>query len=358
MRSSNAARLTNVPRRTVIDYYKAELAAPGSASTLKTVGGLQTFSHEDEQDLVMHINERMKFGRRFSRNAMAVTCTDMALFLNRKFAPNHLLSPTWVRHFMKKNPGLRVDFKGSLDEDEAVAAEVISDYYMQLGQLLTGYKIIDKPEAIYVLNKMVISNQGVRKCDMGSIKSDKDATAVMLSSCTADGKAIPPLFVFKEPVAVDLALAPPGTGVRVFDSKYASSLLVQMYLEHHLTQFQEDNSNDDDEDDYIMVLYDDEAIDICRPMIQWALQNNVILFHLPPHSSALPRTQDDCFAEYQTSFNAMCLKGGTKARGMTQAKICAVACDTYDEAFTAENITSLFKDMGIYPFKPHGMEQQ
>ena len=381
---AKAGKLTNVPSRTLADYLKA---APTSASTLKSIGRSQIFSLEEEKELVVRISERITFGRRFNRPAVAAACTDNALFLKKKVAENRLLSPTWMRQFRKRNPGLRIDVQGTwdinaMDKDEAVSAQVISEYYMQLGQLLRGHKIIDKPEAIYVLNKIVISSQGVRKCDRGAMKRAQAATkcdhnlmrpkcdvnsdsemascsAVMLSSCKADGKAIPPLFVVKEPVAEYLLTsAPPGTGVRVFDSKYASSLLVQMYLEHHLTQFQEDNPNDDDDEDYIMVLYDDEAIDICRPMIQWALQNKVILFHLPPHASKLPRTQDDCFTEYQTSFNAMCLKGDTKARDMTQAKICAVACDTHDKAFAAENIKSLFKDMGIYPFKPQGIEQQ
>jgi hypothetical protein len=105
----------------------------------------------------------------------------------------------------------------------------------------------------------------------------------------------------------------------------------------------------------VLVLYDGHKSHISLGLIEWAKNNNIVLFVLPPHCSHLLQPLDvGCFGPFEVAWNSAChsfprVSGG---KVITRYDVCRIACKIYASTLTPVNIQSSFRKCGIYPFDP------
>ena len=87
-------------------------------------------------------------------------------------------------------------------------------------------------------------------------------------------------------------------------------------------------------------------------LIDWAKENNVVLFVLPAHTShALQPLDLGCFGPFQRIYNAECHKfiRDNPSSRVTRYNVCSIACKAYSHALSPENLKGSFRRSGIYP---------
>ena len=90
----------------------------------------------------------------------------------------------------------------------------------------------------------------------------------------------------------------------------------------------------------VLVLYDGHKSHISLPLIQWAKENHIILFVLPPHCSHLLQPLDiSCFGPFEVSWNSTC-HGYMRESGrrvINRYDVCRLACKVYSNTLTPSN---------------------
>ena len=107
------------------------------------------------------------------------------------------------------------------------------------------------------------------------------------------------------------------------------------------------------ENSYALVLYDGHKIHVSLPLIEWAKQNYIILFILPPHCSHLLQPLDvSCCGPFEIVSNSVCHSHLRDSGGNTVSRydVCKIACKVYSAALSPVNIQSAFKRCGIYSY--------
>ena len=102
-----------------------------------------------------------------------------------------------------------------------------------------------------------------------------------------------------------------------------------------------------------LLLDDDHRINV--GIIDWAKQENIILFVLPADTSHVLQPLDvGCFGPFERIYNNMSHTVMRENYGMsiTRYNISSLACLAYCKALSQENLLSSFKRSGIYPFNP------
>ena len=86
-------------------------------------------------------------------------------------------------------------------------------------------------------------------------------------------------------------------------------------------------------------------------LIQWALDNNIVFFFIPAHTSHLLDLA--CFRPLEASFVRRKHEMMKYHRGgqLGHEKMCELGCLSYQEAMKATNLFSGFRKAGIYPFR-------
>jgi len=109
-----------------------------------------------------------------------------------------------------------------------------------------------------------------------------------------------------------------------------------------------------DASDTILVLYDGHRSHVAIDLINWAKENNIVLFVLPPHCSHILQPMDaGCFGPLQLKYNQECLSfARANRRAVTRYDVCGLACKAYASALSPSNVQSAFARAGVYPFKP------
>ena len=103
----------------------------------------------------------------------------------------------------------------------------------------------------------------------------------------------------------------------------------------------------------ILVLYDGHKSHISLDVIDWAHENNVISFVLPPHCSHILQPMHiGCFGPLQVIDNQECLTfSRLNHKLVNRYEVCSLACKAYTAALSPTNLGSAFAKAGILPFQ-------
>ena len=110
-----------------------------------------------------------------------------------------------------------------------------------------------------------------------------------------------------------------------------------------------------DKENHVLIMYDGHRSHVSLPLIQWARQNNIVLFVLPPHCSHLLQTHDvSCYGPFEVAWNAALHRHLRESGGSAVSRygICKLACRVYTNTITPSNIQAAFKRCGVYPYNP------
>lgn len=103
----------------------------------------------------------------------------------------------------------------------------------------------------------------------------------------------------------------------------------------------------------ILALYDGHRSHISLDLIEWAKNNNIVLFVLSPHWFHILQPLDvGCFGTFQLKYNQECLFFFRQThKTVTRYDVCALAWKAYASALSPSNIQSAFLKSGIYSFQ-------
>ena len=160
---------------------------------------------------------------------------------------------------------------------------------------------------------------------------------------------LPPFFVFKgkrfSPDLLEGIL--PGTKCEMSPTGWSNSEIFKTFLDHFCKYIPNRTS-----EEHALLVYDGHKSHINHEVINWALENKVVLFVLPAHTSHVTQPLDvSCFGPLKKIYNSCCQKflKENPGRVITRYDVRQLASKAFVKAVTPSNAIAGFKKTGIYP---------
>lgn len=102
-----------------------------------------------------------------------------------------------------------------------------------------------------------------------------------------------------------------------------------------------------DPSEHILLIFDGHASHVSLDVIEWAKENKVVLFVLPPHTShALQPLDVGCLGPFKATYYMECNLFMARTRGevITKYNIAELSSKAYLKTMTPLNVTSAFKN--------------
>ena len=357
---TRAAAQFNVPETTLRQRAKGRVNPETTNS-----GPAPLLSQEEEAVFVDHLKSMAGVGYGYTRSEVVNMASEYAVSLHKRDR-DHPFSLKWFRNFMKRWPELNVTKPRSLSMARAKATnmETVTNYFEQLKGILTKYNLHDKPQHIYNVDEKGLQTEhnppyvvGCKEVPTPAITSPRSSLTTVIGCGNALGTQIPPYFVFQGQRMRQELLAGCSTGANgtVTDSGWSNGQVFESYLNNHFLKYVQGR----DKDEPILLLYDGHRSHISMTLVNWAKENNVVLFVLPAHTShALQPLDIGCFGPFQRIYNAECHKfiRENPSSKVTKYNVCSLACKAYIHALSPDNLKSSFRKAGIYPFYPSAVD--
>ncbi|OWF45553.1 Jerky protein homolog-like [Mizuhopecten yessoensis] len=353
-----AARLFGVPEVTL----RMRVTGAVDTDTVKS-GPSPLFSTEQEQRLIDHVEVLTRVGFVYTRIELCNLATEYAVSLGLRQEENPL-SLQWLRSFISRWPNWAVKKPRTLSmaRTKATSDESVKAYYEELGKVLEKHGLQDKPKNIYYVDEKGISdnhcpsrtvadNDKRPASDTGA--SDTAYTVTVLGAGNATGTAIPAYFVFPGARMRKDLLDGSTAGVSGTVSKNgcSNSRIFRQYLETHFLK----HAQRRDSTEPLLLLYDGYRCHLSVGIIEWAKQQNIILFVLPAHTSHILQPRDTgCVEAFQTKYDDLREKfmKEKSVSMISKHATCELACKAYNHGLLPANLRSSFKNCGVYPFDP------
>ncbi|XP_038072690.1 tigger transposable element-derived protein 1-like [Patiria miniata] len=349
-----ASRIFSIPYSTLHDRVNGKTKLESTRS-----GPDPLLTQEEEQTLVTHIELMSSYGYGYTRTEVTVLATDLAIHLGKRKKVDKPLSLRWFYNFMTRWPELKVKKPRSLEimRAKATSQETVNRYFDEMEKILEKYNLKDRPEAIYNVDEKGIVENHTPPSIVSSryevppaVTMGKSSTTTVIGCGNALGMALPPFFIFKGKRMRNefLSGCTAGTGGTISDSGWSNSDIFERYLKEHFMKYSLPATSDDP----VLLLYDGHRSHVSLPLIQWARENNIILFVLPAHTSHVLQPMDiGCFGPFEKILNGM---RHTHMRhhatsGIDKYSLCEIACKAYASALTPNNLQASFRKSGIYP---------
>ena len=356
MSISVAANRFKVPRKTLDDRLKGRVqhgSHPG-VSTVLTV--------QEENSLVNYLLHMAQCGFPLTRTMVKAYAWSMAKRSGtaHRFHPEYGPGDHWWSLFKKRHPELALRTADSLERSraEALNPDVVKEYFDLLHKCLDSNNLLRRPRQIYNCDETflpldysrekVVAAKGSKNIYRQSHGTTEHIT--MLCCASAAGFPLPPMIIF--------AKSFPG-GPYHFegpdDALYARSESGWIDSELFLSWFNKIFLKYSVPDRPIMLLTDGHKSHLTLDVVDLCIQNKIILFCLPPHTThALQPLDVAVFKSLKDYFSktvrALCF---TKRNFVvTKKEFSKVVKTPFEKAFSIPNVKAGFKKCGIYPFNP------
>ena len=346
-----AAKLFNVPKSTLYDRVNGitslEMMGPGKRPL---------FSKEQEARLADHINTLANVGYEYIRPELCNFATEYAIDLGLR-DKEQPLTVHWYNSFVGRWPNIAVKKKArSLCNARANATslEKVTAYFKELKSILDEYDLKEKPQHVYNFDEKQLSvykdsPSKVTAHRTNSAVPDKD-TVTILGAGNAVGTAIPPYFIFPGQKMRSELLKGASTGANGTVSKtgLCNGKVLKLYLETHFVKFAQGRSPSEP----VLLLYNGHCTYISVGIIDWAKQENIILFPMPSYTCRMLKPLDvGCFGSFPEIYNNLLDNFASESSSSSNSKlsICELGCKAYSMSLSATNLCSSFSNCGIYP---------
>ncbi|XP_065941319.1 uncharacterized protein [Magallana gigas] len=274
------------------------------------MGPAPLLGQEEEAMLVSHLKAMASFGYGYTRKEVTNMASDYAIQLRKRTKQQKPLTLKWFRGFMKRWP----DLKKGITLNHAPP-------HVESG---TG----DTPQAV---------------------TTGKSSTVTILGCGSASGVAIPPYFVFPGMRMRSELMegSTPGAAGDVTESGWSNSVIFLQYLQSHFVHYVSGGL-----DEPVLLLLDGHRSHVSVAAVEWAKEHNIVLHVLPAHTSHSLQPMDvGCYGPLQKIYNNLChQKMRATSTVITKQDVCALACQAYSKALSAQNLQFAFRKCGIYPF--------
>jgi hypothetical protein len=360
MSVKKAARIYGIPVTTLRDRVL------GKVDHDKAVfGKAPLFDNNEEYNLVKHFKKMSSYGYGYTRQECLDIATDYAIQLGRR-SKDHPLSMKWIRGLLKRWPSLKCLVPRGLEHVRAKMCheDVVSKYFCQLQKTLEDNDLLDKPHLIFNVDEKGVSVNHKPPSVIAdstycppAITSGKGKTITVIGGCSASGMQIPPFFVFpgKRMKAELLAGKTTGADGAVSDTGWSNMQIFKQYLKYHFLKYVPGRG-----ENKILLILDGHKSHVTVGLAEWAMENGIILFILPPHTSHVLQPLDvSCYGPFQRMYNIQCHKLLRQTASIiTRYNVCEMGCRVYSKALSTENVQSGFKRTGIYPLDPSAISSE
>ena len=322
------------------------------------VGPKPYLCYEEEKELVEHLVTLSKMG--YGKTRLDVLKLVETALLKKGVQLKGCLSQGWWVRFRQRWPELRLRKGDSFPivREQATTYSVFKDYFDLLDETLTKNGLKDKPAQIYncdesgmpLQHKMpkIITVKGtkkVRQCSSGN------KTQITILGCAnGAGQSIPPMVVFTgknfnhmlskgEVPGTLYGMSPNGW----MDQELFAEWFSNHFLMHAVTARP------------LLLMLDGHSSHYTLDLVKSAAEKNVIIFCLPPHTTADSQPLDtSCFGPLKTYWFEVCRQYlfSNPGRVITKFQFSTLFAKAWSKGMTIENIISGFRHTGIYPFKP------
>ena len=355
-----AAKIFEIPTQTLRDRVLGKVDFETLRSGPRTV-----LDQEEEERLVNHIKQIANVGYAYTRTEIVNIASEYAVCLKKR-EQEHPLTLKWFYNFLQRWPELKVRRPNTVTElrAKATSEESIGNYFNELKTILDKYEFESRPEAIYNVDEKGIQQHfkppsvvADADCFPSIITSERSSTTTLLGCGNALGHAIPPYFIFagarmRQELLAGCTIGADGT---VSKSGWSNGEIFQTYLREHFLKYAGARTKDKP----LLLLYDGHRSHISPSIIDWAIENNVILYVLPPHTSHVLQPMDvGCFGPFSRMYSNECMKyQRTNGTTVNKYSLCPIACKAYAAALSSENLQSAFRKSGIFPFGPENIDR-
>ena len=346
---NKAAVLHGVPPSTLKDRLSGRVAhgkKPGPAPYLTS---------KEEKELSDHLIYAARTG--YGKTRRDVINLVEGYMLKKQPPKSVNLSNGWWHNFKKRNPSLRLRCGDSTATVRmaAVNPENINDYFDLLQEIFDEYDFHEHPEAIYNMDETgmpleprppkIIAQKGQKKIRYQTSGQKQQITVIGCGSAT--GQAIPPFIIFaaKQVNYLWTKNEVPGSRFAVSDKGWIDQGLFFYFLtEHFMTNAVSHRP--------LLLLLDGHSTHFEPKSLQFARDNNIIIFCLPPHTTHVCQPLDcSLFRPLKEHWKQECHKFYQKNPGRVISKFnfCSIFRPTWLKAITPTNIVAGFRKAGVFP---------
>ena len=270
----------------------------------------------------------------------------------------HPIGRGWFRGFLRRWPAIGLITPQNLDmyRARATSAEAINKYYQQLEVILEKYQFSRRPRSIFNIDETGCQPSqkpgkvvAPKNMPIQAVTTPRSPNYTLIAGSSASGQVIPPYIVLPGArVSQDLyGGTTPGTTLTCSKNGWSNGEIFEDYMKSHFAQNVPGFGQE-----WLLVLFDGHKSHTGLRIIDWAKQNKIVLFLLPPHSSWKTQPLDvGLFRPFKQIFRAECSRFMRRNPGLTITRynIIKLICSTHAKSFTPSNVISSFSKPGIHP---------
>ena len=280
----------------------------------------------------------------------------------------------WYYGFMRRHPALSLKKPEHLQKlrKDARRPEIVYNFFEQLKKVVTESNLDSEGKSSFVFNAdesgfnsdpnrvRGIGTKGKALCRISG-GSGRESTTV-LACVSADGKALPPLIIFKG-AAVQARwtsnAAYPGTLYGTSKNGWMEEpQFFQWFTNGFVPHVKELRTAKNLPQQTAILIYDGHCSHISVRLIEEALKSNIELIKFPSHLTDKLQPLDKCvFGPLKSCWNRQLVKYGREQMGqgcgrLPKNKFVELLGTTWQESMKSRNIISGFLTTGVYPVDP------
>ena len=365
MKVAAAARLHNVPRKTLSDRLRSRVSEDCTGA-----GRPSILLDEEEKSLCNYIEYMANRGFPLTINQikMYAWCIDKKNGRN-KFGEAGL-TEGWWNCFKKRNPeSVKVKLRkpDSLDRGRALCATAdnLRAYFSLLKKVLEDNDFSSHPQDIYNCDETVVDlNKSCQKVvipkwmKLSHSRQVASSEHISILCCVnAAGHSIPPFIIYKNalPGGHYVNGGPDGAlygkqKTEFMDRELFSKWLRRLFIPHARPSHEHP----------VLLLVDGHASHCVPEVVQICKENNVILLALAPHTTHLCQPLDVAVYKSLKMNISKTVKIGQALKGdlwITKTNVARMLKDPLENSLTIPNIKSGFRKCGIHPFDPNAIDK-
>lgn len=354
-----AAKTFNVPRSTLRRRFKKE-----RDNKKGYLGGYKpTFDIEMEEKIAKHVvNLETRFYGLTQRELrkLVFQLAEKHKIPHRFNKEKGMAGRKWLRGFLSRNPNItiRTPEPTSLARAGAFNRENIRSFFTSLAEVLDKYNFT--PENIYNVDETGMSTVATKpekilatkgRKQIGVITSAERGQNFTIVGCVnVLGRSVPPAFIFpRKRMKAELMDGAPISSIAFCqENGWMTTEIFVQWLQHFVQHVQPNENK-------VLLILDGHSSHKGLEVLEFAKENGIILFCLPPHCTHRLQPLDvGIFAPLQTYYNEEIQKWLKEhpGRTVTHFQVAKLFNNAYLKAFIPSNAINSFRKTGIFPFNP------
>ena len=350
MSANKAADLFGVPRSTLKDRLSGRVVhgtKPGPKPYL---------TRDEEQELSTYLIKASSMG--LGKTRRDVKCIVGSFVKNKGTLKSSTVSNGWWEKFLKRNPALSLrsgDSTAGVRLD-AMSVENMKAYFDLLEEVYNEFDFQNHPEAIYNMDETgvpleprppkVVARRGEKKVRCRTSVQKAQITVIGCGSAT--GQILPPFIIFAAKKLNHLWMKDEviGSRYRVSDKGWVDQGLFYSWLKNHFLPNAASHRP-------LLLLLDGHSSHFEPKSIEFARENNIIIFCLPPHTTHECQPLDvGLFGPLKKYWREECHKfyQGNASLLITKLNFNRVFRTAWMKAVSPSNVSGGFRKSGVFPF--------